>query len=242
MRVRPTRCLIPPLLVLLILAIFPIALAAPSGESPANGLKATVPVGLARAESSPLPGRDETPDAAKAPLPGEHHELVRVHLSEVSSVPDPEATDAAASDIKLPLVELLSWPKVSRIFTEFKPARVYDVRTGAVYYVQSFGNGNHADVEPLTREDTKILYSTYGNHWDWTPRPVWVTINGHTIAGSINGMPHASGTIADNGMDGQVCIHFKGSATHNGNLIFGAKHQRAVGEAWQAYLDATQGR
>ncbi len=131
-------------------------------------------------------------------------------------------------------VELLDWSEVKTIFKTYTPAKVYDVRSGKVYYVQSFSNGSHADVETLTKEDTAIMKETFGGVWSWAVRPVWVTINGHTIAGSINGQPHATGTISGNNMDGQVCIHFRGSTTHNGNTSFAAEHQRGVTEAWNA--------
>lgn len=131
-------------------------------------------------------------------------------------------------------LELLSWHEVKNIFTTYTPAEVLDVRTGITYYVQSFSNGKHADVETLTKDDTNKLLQTYGGKWQWDPRPVWVTINGRTIAGSINGMPHGGGTIAGNGMNGQVCIHFLDSSTHNGNLKFAQDHQTAVYEAFEA--------
>jgi len=131
-------------------------------------------------------------------------------------------------------VELLSWSEVRNIFTPYTPAEVYDVRTGLTYYVQSFSNGHHADVETLTQADTDIMFETYGRKWEWDPRPVWVTINGHTMAASINGMPHGGGTVSGNGMNGQVCIHFKNSTTHNGNLSFAREHQIAIDEAWEA--------
>ena len=131
-------------------------------------------------------------------------------------------------------VELTPWSEAKTIFKTYTPAKVTDVRTGAVYYIQSFSNGLHADVEPLTKADTEILYNTFGRKWSWAVRPVWVTINGHTMAASINGRPHASGTIGGNGMNGQVCLHFKGSSTHNGNKSFAKLHQDMVMEAWNA--------
>ena len=132
------------------------------------------------------------------------------------------------------IVELLSWREARDVFTIYTPAEVYDIRTGLTYYVQSFSNGKHADVETLTQEDTAIMLETYGGRWEWDPRPVWVTINGRTMAASINGMPHGGGTISNNGMNGQVCIHFKESTTHNGNIAFARDHQIAIDEAWEA--------
>jgi peptidoglycan hydrolase-like protein with peptidoglycan-binding domain len=131
-------------------------------------------------------------------------------------------------------VELLDWATAKGIFTVGAIATVYDVRSQISYHVKSFSNGNHADVEPVTKEDTQLLKQTYGGAWSWDPRPVWVTVNGRTMAASTNGMPHASGVNSDNGMDGQICIHFKGSSTHNGNQAYSQLHQDAVMEAWAA--------
>ncbi|MDR3091617.1 MAG: SH3 domain-containing protein [Clostridiales bacterium] len=131
-------------------------------------------------------------------------------------------------------VELTPWSEAKGVFTVGKDALIVDVRTGAQYYVRSFSNGNHADVEPVTEQDTQIMLSTYGGRWEWDPRPVWVTINGRTMAASINGMPHGGGVNHHNGMNGQVCIHFKGSKTHNGNVSFEHEHQAAVDEAFRA--------
>lgn len=131
-------------------------------------------------------------------------------------------------------VELLDWSQVKTIFAIGLTASVYDARSGLIYKVRSFSNGCHADVEPITAEDTAIMLKTYAGVWKWDPRPVWVTVNGRTIAGSINGMPHGGDTNPNNNMSGQICIHFKGSTTHNGNLSFAKEHQDAVMEAWAA--------
>lgn len=131
-------------------------------------------------------------------------------------------------------VELVKWSTVRGILPTGVPLSIYDVRTGTTYRVQSFSNGNHADVEPCTKADTNTLKSLYGGSWSWNPRPVWVTFNGRTIAASIHGMPHGGQTIYDNGMDGQICLHFLGSSTHNGNSSYTQQHQNAVQEAWNA--------
>ncbi len=129
-------------------------------------------------------------------------------------------------------VELTPWSQAKQIFTIGKSAKIYDIYTGKVYYVKSFSNGSHADVEPVTAQDTATMKSTYGGVWKWDPRPVLVTINGHTMAASINGMPHGGGVNDNNGMNGQVCIHFKGSSAHNGNYSFTNWHQEVLMEAY----------
>jgi hypothetical protein len=132
------------------------------------------------------------------------------------------------------VVEHLTWGEVKGIFTIGVPAKVLDIRSGAVYYVKSFSNGSHADVEPVTKEDTAIMKRTYNNSWNWDGRPVWVTINGRTIAGAINGMPHGGGVNSSNGMSGQVCLHFYQSRVHNGNRSYERQLQAVVQESWNA--------
>jgi len=131
-------------------------------------------------------------------------------------------------------VELAEWKEVTNILKPGLTAQVYDVRTGVSYYIQSFSNGLHADVEPVTVQDTELLKKTFGGVWSWTPRPVWVAVSGRVFAASINGMPHAGGVNDSNGMNGQICLHFLGSSTHNGNKAYSQLHQDTVMESYKA--------
>ena len=131
-------------------------------------------------------------------------------------------------------VELIHWSEARNIVRTGVPIQITDVRTGITYWVSSFSNGNHADVETLTPEDTATMLYAFGGQWTWTPRPVWVHIDGRTIAASINGMPHAGSTISGNNMNGHVCLHFYGSRTHNGTVSHERQHQAAVQEAFNA--------
>ncbi len=92
--------------------------------------------------------------------------------------------------------------------------------------IRSYGV-NHADVEPLTADDTAIMKEVWGDQWSWKVRPIIVEVNGRKIAASANGMPHSIQEITDNNFDGHFCIHFLNSRTHNTNSI-NDDHQRAV--------------
>jgi len=132
-------------------------------------------------------------------------------------------------------VELIDWQTArNNIIRNGVPLHITDVRTGQTLWVQAFSQGSHADVVPLTREDTEILRSIFGGRWCWTPRAIWVTVDDRTFAASINGMPHGGSTFLDNGMTGHVCIHFQGSRTHNGNRSHERDHQNRVQEAFRA--------
>ena len=131
-------------------------------------------------------------------------------------------------------VELVEWSEARNILTVGTIATIIDVRTGLSYQIASFSNGNHADVETITAEDTAIMLETFGGTWSWATRPILVIVNGRTLAASINGMPHAGSTRSGNNMNGHVCIHFLGSRTHNGSIGHENDHQASVREAFNA--------
>jgi uncharacterized protein YgiM (DUF1202 family) len=131
-------------------------------------------------------------------------------------------------------VELVEWSQMrNNILRTGVPLQITDVRTGITYWVKSFSNGNHADVEPITPQDTAAILQTFGS-WSWATRPVWVTIGDRTFAASINGMPHAGSTNHNNNMNGHLCLHFLGSRTHNGSVGHERDHQNSVQEAFNA--------
>ena len=145
----------------------------------------------------------------------------------------PPAAVAAAMAVETEIgtVELLEWSEIKPLIKLGATMKIIDVRTKAAYYVASFSNGKHADVEPLTADDTDKMKNTYNGKWSWDTRPVIVMTGERFFAASISGMPHGGGT-RDNGMNGQICLHFKGSQTHNGNKNHEKDHQDAVTEAF----------
>lgn len=121
--------------------------------------------------------------------------------------------------------------------------KVYDVKTGIVWWARRWSGAYHADVEPLTAADTARLCKIYGvddaqDIWTenmWHRRPCLVTIGNRTFACSLFGMPHNypdGDTIADNNMKGQICIHFTNSRIHDSNVV-DEDHQKAIEEAYQ---------
>ncbi len=108
-----------------------------------------------------------------------------------------------------------------------------DVRTGTVMQMKYWRGTNHADIEPATKADTAALKACYGGRWTWNRRPVWAIINGQAYAGSINGMPHSGDTLPNNGMRGQICLHFVGSKTHCDYKV-DPDHKSAIEQAYLA--------
>ncbi|HWO97103.1 MAG TPA: hypothetical protein VNM45_12315 [Bacillus sp. (in: firmicutes)] len=110
-------------------------------------------------------------------------------------------------------LEMLSWEKVDRIIPNKTKFTVIDVETGKQFRVQRRAGSKHADVQPLTNEDTQIMKDIYNGKWSWKRRAALVLIGDQLIAGSMHGMPHGAGAL-QNGFPGHFCIHFSGSTTH----------------------------
>ncbi|MET3291645.1 UNVERIFIED_CONTAM: hypothetical protein ABID98_004215 [Brevibacillus sp. OAP136] len=111
----------------------------------------------------------------------------------------------------------LDWAKVKDDFARMDFATVTDLETGESFHVQRRAGSNHADVQPLTSEDTATMKRVYDGKWSWKRRAILLTIDGHTYAASMHGMPHGAGAIAGNNFPGHFCIHFQGSSTHRRN-------------------------
>ena len=120
--------------------------------------------------------------------------------------------------------------------------KVYDVKTGLVWWAHRWAGGKHADIEPLTAADTAILCQLYGvskasninSKEHWQRRPCLVTVGTRTFACSLYGVPHNpdGDTIDDNNLTGQVCLHFTNSRTHDSDRV-DSYHTEAIQYAWE---------
>ena len=146
-------------------------------------------------------------------------------------------------------VETIDWFEggINELWPVNSDFKIYDVKTGKVWWAHRWAGGYHVDAEPLRAADTAILCEIFGvssadeitEKTHWQRRPCLVTIGEQTFACSLYGVPHNypdGDTIADNGFDGQLCIHFTNSKTHNGKSV-DSNHQKAIQEAYDWYYD-----
>ncbi len=121
-------------------------------------------------------------------------------------------------------IQALSWSTVNQLWKKGEVAKILDLETGKSFKAKRLYGYYHADVEPLTKEDTKIMKEVYGGKWSWERRAVVVQMKNLYIAASINGMPHGGQSIDDNDFDGQFCVHFLGSRVHQTGRVDRAHH------------------
>ena len=142
--------------------------------------------------------------------------------------------------------------EIQHVFGRGTDAVIRDIETGYTFNMRRTFGTNHADVEPLTKEDAAIMNAIWGGH-SWARRPVVVYVGNYVFAGSLTNFPHAgvdgapplatvdnrSGgygrglnfdAIAGNGVDGHMCLHFAGSLLHGSNRS-NPDHQNAVARA-----------
>lgn len=122
---------------------------------------------------------------------------------------------------------------IEKVFARGTTATITDVKTGISWREQRRGGYNHADVQPVSAEDTAKFKKAIGGSWTWSRRAIWVSVGGKTYAASMNCMPHGDGAIKDNDFDGHHCIHFTNSRTHGSNRVDSA-HQAAIKQALAA--------
>ncbi|BCB03474.1 hypothetical protein [Bacillus sp. KH172YL63] len=110
-------------------------------------------------------------------------------------------------------VEILPWDQVNEIIPKGSYFTIIDVESGLSFNVQRRAGSKHADVQPVTEKDTKVMKTIYGGNWSWDRRAILVLVNDHLIPASMNGMPHGAGALQNN-FPGHFCVHFSGSTTH----------------------------
>lgn len=142
-----------------------------------------------------------------------------------SAAPAPQNTDASGGTVALDWFGV-----VESIFPIGAVAEVIDVRTGTSCKIQRVSGVLHADIETLTAKDTEALLEACSGEWSKEIRPVIVKIDGYDIAAALRPYPAGSAATLDNGMDGPMCLHFKGSKLADSRRV-SPRFQAAVAEA-----------
>ena len=154
------------------------------------------------------------------------------------------SSDVSNLTITLYPAEKIDWYTggINELWPRGANFKVFDVKTGIVWWAHRWAGGMHVDAEPLTASDTARLCKIYGvskaqeiaDKDLYQRRPMLVTIGTRTFACSLYGEPHNEGgnTIKDNNFPGQLCIHFTNSKIHGSGKV-DSGHQEAIQYAWE---------
>lgn len=108
---------------------------------------------------------------------------------------------------------ILDWETcINPIWDCFISTELFDFLTKKSLFVQRTGGSYHADIEPTSPDDTKILEDILKKHK--TSRiPVLIKINGMWVCASLGNNVHGFGLISNNNLSGHLCLHFLNSKT-----------------------------
>lgn len=123
---------------------------------------------------------------------------------------------AAEEEISSPIsfdIQLLNWNSINEKIPRYSKFTIIDMESGKQFMVQRRAGSQHADVQPLTVKDTKIMKEIYEGKWSWRRRAILIMLDDQWFAASMHGMPHGAGAL-NNDFPGHFCVHFLGSTTH----------------------------
>ena len=119
------------------------------------------------------------------------------------------------------------WTEAQYVLPINKVFKVTDFATGRSFNIKRTIGANHADSEPMTAADSRIIKEVWGGAFSWTARAVIVEVDGRRIAASMASMPHDIEYIAGNEFDGHFDLHFYNSTRHKDGLV-DPYHQRQI--------------
>ncbi len=146
-----------------------------------------------------------------------------------NNVQPPAFTAPRAKEVRFAL-----WDNEVRAHSRKLPdVIVYDFLSGGHYNVNVFSNGNHAEAEPVTREDTETMRKLLGKD-NWTPRPVWIMFSdGRVYMASTHSRGHEVDHNPNNGLSGHICIHYPREMSVAEKVgPYAVSHQNAILAGW----------
>ena len=114
---------------------------------------------------------------------------------------------------------------------------VYEPNSGISFTLYVMSRGRHADVEPLTADDTAKMMQAWGGKETWTPKTVYIGLpDGRWTMAGMHNVAHGSQTISGNNFEGQNCVHFLRdmSECEANDPDYGVTNQNALRKAWKS--------
>lgn len=114
--------------------------------------------------------------------------------------------------------DLVPWNEVKALLVEGQTYSVTDYNTGTQFDMVFCGGEMHAEMECADTVDTAAYKEAFGGEFNYSKRPVILSVGSKLIAASLQGYPHGKDSVAANEMAGHACMFFSGSLSHVGQL------------------------
>ena len=152
------------------------------------------------------------------------HDVARADIA--ASIPIGSAREGEP----VPAGELLGWEQVKSLLELNASYTITDYNTGETFSMVYVGGEHHAEMECADSFNAGIFREVFGGEYNYSKRPVTISINGRSIAASLYGWPHGEDHYSGNEMDGHTCLFFDGSLSHVGGLP-DAEHAEMIYQA-----------
>ena len=139
-------------------------------------------------------------------------------------------------------VKLLHWQnEIKPYVKEGQTFTVLDPNTNLSWKLVFYSLGRHADSQPASWRDTRIMNRSFGNT-SWTIHPVYVLLpSGQWTLATMHNRPHLYGSITNNGFGGHLCVHFLRdmAEAQKNDPKYGVNNQVTLRSAWKALTGET---
>ncbi len=155
----------------------------------------------------------------------------------------PPAVSLSASDGVMAVpdksqINLLHWYNVVKpLLRSGNTLKILNPVDGTTWNLRVMSCGHHCDSEPKTLTDTLLMNRSFNNTTSWSVHAVYVQLpDGRWTMATMHNRPHMSGSVANNGFDGHLCVHFLRDMdeAQKNDPNYGVQNQTVLRSAWKA--------
>ena len=140
-------------------------------------------------------------------------------------------------------INLLHWNNVVKpLLRSGNTLKILNPVDGTTWNLRVMSCGRHCDAEPKTLTDTLLMNRSFNNTTSWSVHAVYVQLpDGRWTMATMHNRPHLSGSVANNGFDGHLCVHFLRdmAETQQNDPNYGVQNQTVLRSAWKALTGET---
>ena len=135
-------------------------------------------------------------------------------------------------------IQLLHWYNVVKpLLRGGNILKIVNPSDGTTWNLRVMSCSHHCDAEPQTLRDTLLMNRAFSNITSWVVHTVYVQLpDGRWSMATMHNRPHLNGSVADNGFDGHLCVHFLRdmSEAQKNDPDYGVQNQTILRSAWRA--------
>lgn len=157
------------------------------------------------------------------PVFSNHTNITESIAYDINNFHEIEISNVVSKEPKILSLDFSIMDSLLPIDSQFE---VCDLQSKLSFLAKRTGGQFHLDIEPLDKQNAKILQEIAGEDWSWKRREALVKINDNTfVPASFSAYPHGHETLHT--INGHICLHFLNSKT-DGTKEEDLKYQQCI--------------